>query len=1221
MTTLRGTTEGADCENCPYARGGVAAQPVLAMFPADPKWILIGEAPGYNEQRTGVPFNSSVGEVVGKALAMVRRGRDEVCLTKAVLCVAPNGTTEHQKNAAVRACAPRLRRELAMWPGKPVLTLGAVTARAVIPKAALDAVDPPESGKRKRGKPKNVADEQRKREAKLAKIEAKLLVEKMLYRERQIIRDLRDRGHKKIPKGFAKRQALVDQPAIERKAAADAVRELDIREAERAARPKTKAKRPIKISDIASTMFEVDVDGTGVRVVIPTIHPASLLSGGGATLAGTHTPDLAFLNLVADAAKVDALASGRDVRLKIDIDIEVVDADRANEIVVRILLEALETGRLAIDLETYVDEPERRSALQCFWAKIRALGLATGDRAVSVLWDLLTPATLTLFRVVLASHRVTLEFHNGLYDRTVLAARGFQLEGPWEDSLLAHHAAFPGMAHNLQAVTSQFFAISAWKSEFRNSEETPEGLAKYNALDVGSTAADVSALSIWVKKTKTEKAYDHDRAMSEIASRMHLDGVPISREVNQELLVRFSDGVRHAKRAVEAIAEDSETKESVWHFLAYEQAKKKRKADPDDYDQRYERRLEELRVLDQRGRWRWKINAGQHVAALLRAQQIELSQVTQSGATSTKKDVLEGLAHLPLVRDVLDFRSNDKLLSTFCLAPGTKVLTEDLHWVPIETLRINDALIGFDEHGSGKKRKYRRSRVQAISEGVLPCYRITTATGVVIASSDHLWLARNSRAGGAVRKWVKTKDLQSGNVIASIGTPWEEDRSWEGGFISGFLEGEGFIGRNLVCLTQNKGPALDHIVKLIENKGFALSIRAKTSRCSDAYFDGGFATAMRVMGQFRPPRLLAKARALWEDKSTGSPGNHPVEVLKVEYIGPHPVIAMRTSTNTFIAEGMLTHNCWHMFDRTVLDQTVAHGYADERDRVHPIWGVHKISGRWASWDPVFSNVPKNKLKKIDGKLIEIRPNLRRQVVAPEGRMLVGFDSKQLEARVIALLSGDPWLCAILSDLSKDLHNECALVVFGKIFAEAEKGYQKQLREVVKPLEYGMFYLGSADTLWKNLLKEGHNLRLVDVQEAMRKLMAAMPRVVAWQNAQIATASQPPYELRDPLLDRRRTFPLGQVDANEAINWGAQTFGASIVNTGLRKMVARVRDRGYRDAFPILHLHDSVPFECWEDDAEALAADMVDCFDMTVEHREVTMRFPVDQKIAKSWDLL
>ena len=61
-----------------------------------------------------------------------------------------------------------------------------------------------------------------------------------------------------------------------------------------------------------------DIDGTGERILIPGIHPAALLRSSGTSIGGSHTPDMAYVNLTYDFAKIDALARGKDVRLKLE---------------------------------------------------------------------------------------------------------------------------------------------------------------------------------------------------------------------------------------------------------------------------------------------------------------------------------------------------------------------------------------------------------------------------------------------------------------------------------------------------------------------------------------------------------------------------------------------------------------------------------------------------------------------------------------------------------------------------------------------------------------------------------------------------------------------------------------------------------------------------------------------------------------------------------------
>jgi len=1013
LPLIRGTVKGAECEACPFAFEGGPRRPVFSEHPKDPKWILIGEGPGFNEVRLGRPFIGMSGEVVMKLLARVGRPRDEIFVGNATLCMPPQGSPDDHRDRAAMACKTRLMLELAQFPGIPVLTLGAVAARAVIPKPALDAIDPPDvpESKQRRQKRRQRGEnvEQQKRDKRLAKIESKLLKDLIGYQRKVLRSETKGRASPKYLDG----EIAKVQPQLVLKAKEGAVKELALREEVKAKKPRKK--KPIKISDIVGTCFDVDIDGTGIRPVIPAIHPAALLRGGGKSIAGSHTPDLAYVNLTYDFGKIDALAQGKDIRLHLNIEHEGKDANRATWLFVEQLQAALDESELGIDLETYVDDPNRHHALMAYVARVRAIGLATKQRSVSVLWDLIAPWAQSYFQAILVSERVLCVFHNGLYDRTVLKANGFELRDEFLDTLLAHHSAFPGCAHGLQTVTTQFFAVSPWKSEFRNAEEDTDKLLAYNAKDTGATLALRHPINIVVKRNQNERTYDIDRKMSECATRMHLHGMPVSREINTELLTQFSKNVAESREAVESIAHDPKLREQIWHHLAFEQAKIRRKSDLEDFKTRYDVRLAKIRDEDDKGKWRWKISAGKHVAALIQALGVSLQQVTPSGAVSTKKDILEGLVNIPMIRDLLTFRENDKLLSTFV---------------------------------------------------------------------------------------------------------------------------------------------------------------------------------------------------------------------------------------------------WQIFDRVVDGQLVQTGFADGDDRIHPLWNVHKISGRWASYEPVVSNVPKSKWKKQpNGTMKEIRPNLRRQIKVRPGRKLVGFDFSQLEARNLALISGDEFLMTVFAE-GRDVHTECSRVVFsgaggttpfdkldpvdggiidvtGKPFRVTECEYckrtdfhhekckyakmKKQLRDLVKQIEYGAFYGGSPETLWKVLLKEGFNVKLADVAQAISTLMRKMPGIVRWQRQTVAKASLPPFTITDFVLGRRRVFPMGQVDPNEALNYESQATAAAIMDTGMWRMEQRIVDRGYKDAFGIGQFHDAAAYEVWEDDAEDFAADIDDCYTQEYSRDGRTIPYPVEVKIADSWD--
>lgn len=1286
---LRGTIAGARCEECPFSRDGQPTNPVVSEFPDDPAWLVIGEGPGFNETRQQRPFVGASGQVVNQLLKKIGRDRDHLYIGNATLCMPPQGSPVEEREKAAECCKPRLLTELAWFPGKPVLTLGAVAARAVIPKETLDAIDPPDVPKSKKRAQKDKQKNERKIERKKKAAIEKLAVSRFRKAEKRwradITRNLkRKSGYKPSDNYFEQPDQARARAGIWKKALEEAPREYEqaVRERAIAAKSKTKKpkkKKPIKITDIVSTLFDVDCGDGSVRPVIPAIHPAALLHGGGATIGGSHTPDMAYVNLLYDAAKVDALAKGKDIRLKFEYAFEVDDAERATRLFIDACNSAIDLGSYSLDLETYVDDQDRHHALMQYEARIRVIGLCTDERAVSVLWDLIPEWARLKLQVVLGT--VHGQFHNGLYDRTVLRNKhhGFIIpifgrpgSPGFSDSLLAHHAAFPGNSHKLQTVTAQLAGVGPWKSEFRNQEETPAQLAIYNAKDTGSTHVIVPPLEIWVKRTATEKVYARDRRMCDIASRMHLRGQPVSRDVNSQLVSTFTRLAKDARAKVEAQATDPKVLDRVRHKLAIMLAAKKRKKDEagisplremalesgkgwtktDEYEALYNARK---RDLDDES-WYWKINNSKHIAAFLQALDVPLTQVTEGGAISTKREILESLVDVPIVRDLLEYRENEKMkdftvpifdrvvggetvsygfsdsfdrihpiwsihkisgrwagsepmgtsnpprektkkvpfgmvLPTdaiitgficecgkydrdshkdhvykpkfieyayrpttkrqivapngrvivgfdFCLAPETRVLTAGLRWVRIDSLKPGDELVGFGEDVQvGQAHKFERSVVEVVQKFQRPCARITTDRGTIVASLDHSFVRRRARKA---RHWAKTSELRVGDKLIFFTDPWPNQKGWEEGYMAGFLDGEGWIsGSNTnhrigggAGFGQNNGPTLEHALNVLKRRGYTYSLNESKTGCVRVLPTGEW-QSVRMVGEFQPPRLLSKSHLLWEGRRTWSTNSRPATILKIEFIGEQEVVAIRTSTKTFIAEGFFSHNC------------------------------------------------------------------------------------QVEARILALISGDPFMCDVFGR-DGDLHTECAIEVFAG-FMDKTPSERKMMRTVCKTLEYATWYGAADEKVWKGLLKEGHNLKLVDVVGSLNRLRKKMGGIITWQRATIHRASQPPYELRDFVSGRRRVWPMGQVEASEALNIVPQATGAALMNEGMELFDDWLIDQGFIDAFCISQIHDAAYFECDQDDADKLAEGIKLCFtsERTNAENGRTVKFPVEVGIGQS----
>lgn len=105
--------------------------------------MLVGEAPGRQEDAQGRPFVGAAGRVLGELLTEAGLRRDEVYVTN-ILKSHPTATTGGPNRAPhaaeVAACVPWLRRQLEIVRPRLVITLGAHALRFFLPGARLSAI-------------------------------------------------------------------------------------------------------------------------------------------------------------------------------------------------------------------------------------------------------------------------------------------------------------------------------------------------------------------------------------------------------------------------------------------------------------------------------------------------------------------------------------------------------------------------------------------------------------------------------------------------------------------------------------------------------------------------------------------------------------------------------------------------------------------------------------------------------------------------------------------------------------------------------------------------------------------------------------------------------------------------------------------------------------------------------------------------------------------------
>jgi DNA polymerase len=105
---------------------------------AETEVMFVGEGPGFNEDRQGLPFVGQAGAKLDALLASVQWTRDEVFITNVVKCRPPENRDPEPDEIA--ACGPFLERQLQALDPPLVVTLGRFSMARFNPGARIGQV-------------------------------------------------------------------------------------------------------------------------------------------------------------------------------------------------------------------------------------------------------------------------------------------------------------------------------------------------------------------------------------------------------------------------------------------------------------------------------------------------------------------------------------------------------------------------------------------------------------------------------------------------------------------------------------------------------------------------------------------------------------------------------------------------------------------------------------------------------------------------------------------------------------------------------------------------------------------------------------------------------------------------------------------------------------------------------------------------------------------------
>jgi DNA polymerase I len=259
------------------------------------------------------------------------------------------------------------------------------------------------------------------------------------------------------------------------------------------------------------------------------------------------------------------------------------------------------------------------------------------------------------------------------------------------------------------------------------------------------------------------------------------------------------------------------------------------------------------------------------------------------------------------------------------------------------------------------------------------------------------------------------------------------------------------------------------------------------------------------------------------------------------------------------------------------------------------------TGRLSSTGPNLQNIP---IRTEEGRQI------REAFIAPGGHVLVSADYSQIELRILAHLSQDPFLVnAFLDD--KDIHTQTASAIYG-IFPEM---VTPDMRRAAKTINFGLMYGMGPINLSRQLA-----ISFAEAQRFIDAYFKQFPQVKVYIESSIVRARELGYT--ETMLGRRRYLPditasnrnIREAAERVAINTPVQGTAADIIKIAMVR-IHKELPAAFPKATMLLQVHDELVFEAPEELAKALAAWVVERMSGAIK---LVVPLKVDAGMGKNW---
>ena len=105
-------------------------QTVFGVGDRNAEWLIVGEAPGAEEDRQGEPFVGRAGQLLNAMLLAIGLKREQVYIANILKCRPPNNRDPRPEEVA--CCEPFLKRQVALLKPKIILAVGRIAAQNLL---------------------------------------------------------------------------------------------------------------------------------------------------------------------------------------------------------------------------------------------------------------------------------------------------------------------------------------------------------------------------------------------------------------------------------------------------------------------------------------------------------------------------------------------------------------------------------------------------------------------------------------------------------------------------------------------------------------------------------------------------------------------------------------------------------------------------------------------------------------------------------------------------------------------------------------------------------------------------------------------------------------------------------------------------------------------------------------------------------------------------------